>query len=275
MTAASTPAMAALARYEDLPSQAGAATTVLRLVEDPNAGVADLTAVIGTDPALAARIMRVANSSYYGLSGRVATLTFAVSVIGFQAIRGLAVTAAASLDGTDATPSGFWQTAATTAAAGDLLAPMLGAHPGDAFSLGLLHTLGAALLHQHHPLPALCLPGTVDETELAEQEVSLYGIGHAEAAARVLTAWRFPGHLCELIASHHEPVLPDATPLQRLLPTARALTHLTLADHPDHSGAEKTIARLTHGKIAPDQLPPLIARLDDRAHCLHESLTLS
>jgi HD-like signal output (HDOD) protein len=268
-----TTALEALARLERLPSRAAAAQSVLRLVDDPDTGAADLAQVIGTDPAFAARVIRVANSSYFGMSSRVSTLPFAVSIIGFQAIRGLAVAAAAGLDGPNAAPAGFWLAATTAATAADLVAPTLGAHPGDAFCLGLLHTLGSALLHQHQQPATLCLPGPVEDADLTRHEIDIYGIGHADAAARVLTAWKFPQHLCTLIARHHEPVLPDATPLERVLPTARALTHLALTDQPrDNPSNDLTLARLTQGRLAHPELDTLIERIHERAAALHEAL---
>jgi HD-like signal output (HDOD) protein len=263
-----------LSRYERLPARAGVAQSVLRVVDDPDAGIADLVAVIGTDPAFAARVMRVANSSYYGITGRVSTLPYAVSIIGFQAIRGLAIAAAAGLDGPNTTPAGFWRAATIAATAADLVAPLLGAHPGDAFCLGLLHTLGSALLHQHRPLPALCLPDPVDDADLARQEIEIYGIGHAEAGARTLTAWKFPEQLCSLIARHHEPVLPDASPLERVLPTARALTQRALTDQPhdDDRDSDHTLARLSHGQLTTSVIDALITQIHDRAAALHDAL---
>jgi HD-like signal output (HDOD) protein len=269
----------AITGQELLPTQAAAAVNVLRLVEDPDTDIADLAAAIGTDPVLAARVIRLASSSYYGLPGRVSTLPFAVSIIGFQSIRGLAVAAAAGLEGPDAVPEGFWLSAATAAAAADLVAPIVNAHTGDAFCLGLLHTLGTALLHQRHPAAQLCLPVPADDATQCQDEVEIYGIDHAHAAAQVLAEWKFPTHLCELIASHHDPTLPDAPPLGRVLPIARTLT--TIALHPNRTtdpsnvpaGSERDLARLTDGRLDAFQINTLLAHVRERADALHTALT--
>jgi HD-like signal output (HDOD) protein len=261
-----------VASYEQLPPRAGAAARVLQLVDDPDAGAGDVAKAIGTDPTFAARVLALANSAYYGLSGRVGTLSYAVSVVGFQALRSLAVAAAAGLDKPGSAPAGYWQQAATCATGADLLAPMLGANPGDAFSLGLLHTLGSALLHQHHPLPALCLPYPDDLHALAQAELDIYGIGHAEAGARVLAAWRFPERLCTLIESHHEAPLPDASAVERTLHGARALTHLVLSERPDPAAAEHALSWMSEGRLDPPSIEPLVAQLRERSAALLEGL---
>jgi HD-like signal output (HDOD) protein len=261
-----------LARYEDLPSRAGAASRVLILADDVDTNAVDLANVIGTDPAFTARVITLANSAYYGLSGRVGTLHYAISVIGFRTIRSMAVTLAAGLEKPDAVPKGFWEQAATAASAGNMLAPAFGANAGDAFSLGLLHTLGSALLHQCRPLPQLCLPFPTDQHEVDEQELELYGIGHAEAGAQVLAAWRFPSRLCDLIAFHHSVPLPDAAPLERVLHAARALSNIVLAPESDLEKSTNSLIWLSEGRLGSSDIEPLAAELAEHSQALLNGL---
>ncbi len=95
-----------------MPARAGAAARVLAITDDPEASIGDLVNAVGADPALAAKILTLANSAYYGLSRRVGTLQYAISVIGFQTVRALAVPVCAGLDGPNAVPAGFWEGAA-------------------------------------------------------------------------------------------------------------------------------------------------------------------
>ena len=97
-------------------AQPAAAEQVLRIVSDPMAGAAEVARVVETDPALAARVMRLANSPYYGAPRRVSSTRHAIVMLGFDTVRGLAVSAACSLlDGrVDAGPHGFWRHAITT-----------------------------------------------------------------------------------------------------------------------------------------------------------------
>lgn len=260
-----------LARHEQLPARAQAAARVLQLCDDPDTSAQQLARAIGTDPVFAAKVLRVANSSYYGLSGRVSTLPFAVSVVGFQTVRSLAVVAAAGLDDPNATPSGFWEGAALAATAAEALAPLLDADPGDAFSLGLLHTLGSALLHQHRPLGLVCLPAPGDPAGLSAAETAAYGTTHETIGARVLALWHFPEHVCLLIARHHEPLLTDASPLERTLHAARSVADALLRDvAPDR--LEPPIEWVTDGQVVGDELPALFERVKERAGALLDGL---
>jgi HD-like signal output (HDOD) protein len=263
---------ALLARHEEMPARAGAAARVVALADDPDTSAQQLAEAIAPDAVFAARLLRVANSSYYGLGGRVSSLTFAVAVVGFQTVRSLAVAAAAGLDSPDAVPAGFWEVAATCATAAELVAPLLGANPGEAFSLGLLHVLGSALLHQQSPLPMLCLPEPESPSELVHLEQQLYGIDHQEAGARVLTAWRLPEALCQLIARHHEPLLPDAPPLERSLHTARALADRILCAGETDLATDHVIAWISDGRLTSSDLGPLLVRLQEKADSLVRGL---
>lgn len=261
-----------LARHEQLPARAAAAARVLQLADDPDTSAQDLARAIGTDPVFAARVLRVANSTYYGLSGRVSTLPFAVSVIGFQVVRSLAVVAATGLDSPDGAPQGFWTAAAHAATGSELMASLLGADPGNAFCLGLLHTIGAVLLHQHQPLAQLCLPEPADTVRMLTQEQERYGISHDQLGARVLAAWHFPQHVCTLIDRHHEVVLPDATPLERSLHSARILTDLLLTEEPPTPSQQGELAWLTEGRLREPDLPAVLERMADRSAALLDGL---
>jgi HD-like signal output (HDOD) protein len=255
-----------------VPSRTGPATRGLMLVDDPDSGVADIAKVIGSDPAFASKVIGLANSAYYGLSGRVGTLPYAVSVLGFQTIRALAVSIAAGLDEPNGVPVGFWEQAATTAAAANIVAPIIGANAPDAFCVGLLHTLGSALLHQQHPLPALCLPYPADPDEFDAREMELYEIGHAEAGARVLSSWKFPERLCALVGGHHDAPLPDAGPLARALSAARTLADLVLSEEPNLIRAESTLKRLSEGKVTPAHVAPIVGQIGEQAEALLDGL---
>ncbi|MGX7678954.1 HDOD domain-containing protein [Jatrophihabitans sp. DSM 45814] len=259
----------------EVPSRAAAATRVLLMIDDPDSGVAELANAIGCDPAFTARVMALANSAYYGLGGRVGSVQFAVSVLGFQTIRALAVSAAAGLDRPDSVPVGFWEQAAVSATAASAVAPILGANSQSTFCLGLLHTLGSALLHQRSPLPQLCLPFAADSDELQRRELELYGVGHAEAGAELLSSWRFPQQLCELIHSHHEVPLPDANALSRSLSASREITDLALNEHADRARSEHVLLRLSEGRLTPSQLDPLLSKVIETSASLLSGLTAS
>jgi len=260
-----------LRRYEHLPARSAAAIELVRLTQDPNSSAGDLARVISGDAVFAAKCLRVANSAFYGLSGHVSTLPFAVSVLGFQVIRSLSLASIAGLDDPNAAPAGFWRAAAICATAAEHVAPVLGASTGDAFSLGLLHMLGAALLHQHDPVVRLCLPEAEDPEEQIAQEREHFGIAHHEAAERILLAWHLPAELCGLIGRHHEPLLTESGPLERTLYTARALADRLLTDQTPHF-SEADIVWATDGRIPAVEIAGLTERIEERSENLLESI---
>src|SRR3954454_19569323 len=94
---------------ERLPTDSTAAVRVLLIADDASSSADDLGAVVAADPALTTRVMRMANSAFYGLSGRVRSCAFAVTVLGFSTVRSVAAaTAAGALEEDVTLPPGFW-----------------------------------------------------------------------------------------------------------------------------------------------------------------------
>jgi putative nucleotidyltransferase with HDIG domain len=192
-----------------LPAQPLAALRVLELVDEQNASPGDLARLIETDPALSARVIRLANAPYYGVTRKVSSASRAVMLLGFSTVRALAVSAACSLiaEKGPAGPPGYWAHSVTSAAAASVVARELQSPPGDAFSAGLLHDIGTALLYRRDPEGY----GRVAETvaagaaTLTEAERATFGTTHAEAGAAVLEEWRFPPAFVEAVAVHHHP----------------------------------------------------------------------
>jgi len=178
-----------------LTPQPAAAVRLLRLVDDPGASGHDLARVVSADPALSARMIRLANSPYYGVSGRVGNASRAVVLLGFATVRALAVGAAAALllETYDETPAGFWAHSVAAASSASALARHIGVNADDAFSVGLLHDIGALLLWPEHV------------RALGDRAPDSMPPDHEEAGARVLEAWRFPPSFVRAVAHHHHP----------------------------------------------------------------------
>lgn len=207
---------------EQVPASRGAALQVVQLVDDPKAGSAEVAAAVAVDPALTARILQVANSAYYGLSGRVRTTSFAVTVVGFQTVRSLAALAAAGISRDDRLPRGFWQRSAGGAAAGSLLAGRAGASAPDAFCVGMLHDLGSVLLWRRDPDRHERLSRRTD-VPVTQLEQEAFGTTHAALAAELLEGWSVPLDLCAAIGRHHEAPSASAAPLRKALQGGLAL----------------------------------------------------
>ena len=80
-----------------LPVQPGAAMRLLWMLEDPRTSAADLGRLIESDPALSTQVIRLANTAFYGLSGKVSSAWRAVTVLGLATVRAIATTSAFDL----------------------------------------------------------------------------------------------------------------------------------------------------------------------------------
>ncbi|GAB7189976.1 hypothetical protein NUM3379_06820 [Kineococcus sp. NUM-3379] len=183
---------------DDLPAQRPVAARVIATADDSRSSAKTLGEVVAYDPALTARLMRLANSAYFGLRGRVASTTFAVTVVGFSTVRSLAVAAMAGLDEEDAQlPERFWERSLLCAVAAGELAPRLGVRAPDAFALGLLARLGQALLFRCDDGYADVVAAAPDRADLLVAETRAYGVTHVRLSAEALAAWGFPADMPE------------------------------------------------------------------------------
>lgn len=240
-----------------------AAVQVLTVVDDPNTDSPKVAATVELDPALTAQIMRLANSAFYGMSGRVGNTGFAVTVIGFSAVRSLAAMNATGLDDANQpTPAGFWRHAAASAAGCAAVAGRFGIPRNDAFAAGLLHDLGTALLHRFDPgaHAALLAEHGHDGRALRDAEAEVFGLGHDQAAARVLGAWRFPEAFVNAVGRHHESSA-NASPFDRVLMAGDLLAQLATGEQV--LGEADTIALQLAG-IEESELPELLAITAER-----------
>lgn len=220
-----------------LPAQRPALLRVVSLVDDPDAALKDVADACAPDPVFTARLLQLANSAHYGRRGRVGSALMAVNVLGGETVRGLAVTMALGLSGESGPlPDGFWHRAAATAAGSRLVAPRVGADPGDAFSVGLLREVGAALLFRAAPLPYTELRAACDDAGLAAAERDWCGTTSGEVTAAALGAAGLPDEVGRTIAEHQlddERGTPPTTPLARALRGGVVLARAVAAEEVD------------------------------------------
>lgn len=260
-----------LLELEQLPPARAAALRVVQIVDDPDSAAADVAAAASVDAALTARMLRMANSAYYGLSGRVASASFAVTVVGFQTVRSLAAMAAAGFVSDADLPPGFWARGAATASGTALLARRVGADVAQAFCIGILHDLGTALLWRHDPERQGGLLARATDSEPAHVlEFQTYGATHASLCADVLAAWHFPDELCVAIGRHHDAPSTAATPLRRALQGGIALA--ALADGSVGPRDPFTVASLEAAAVSVTDRAALVAQVQRETEELTSAL---
>jgi HD-like signal output (HDOD) protein/CheY-like chemotaxis protein len=165
-------------------------------LESPNCGAGEIAAVVCRDPALAAKVLQLVNSSFFGLPRRVTSVPEAVAYLGVATLRSLVLSTeamslfrpAARAAGLDVDGLSVRAVAAATEAA-RLAAPE---HRSDAFTAGLLSDVGLLLLAAKAP-------------ELLRRDEADLGFGHGAAGAYLLGLWGLPPGVVEAVAFHHEP----------------------------------------------------------------------
>lgn len=182
------------------------------LLEDPECPASAIGQLIGRDPVLTARLLRLANSSFYGFPSRIDTVSRAITVIGMQALRNLVLVTSAvdSLSGLPVPDmKDYWRHSLRAAIVARTLAIRCrAAEPEALFAAGLLHDIGIQIIAAKLPEIARELDFRARDTgrSIAEVEREVLGFDHAEVGAELLSTWRLPPTLSEPVAWHHRPL---------------------------------------------------------------------
>lgn len=181
-------------------------TRIMELTGNPNTVNHDLAKVIERDQSIAMRVVSASNSAFYGFSKKITTLSQAILVIGFDMVRGLALTTSVF----NTVPARhkpllkeLWAHSFRTAEAAAMLAGKTGAiEKESAFLAGLFHDIGRAIILQ------VSEKGSTDanpfDRNLAEER-KIFGATHAEAGAWLAEKYQLPETVVNAIRYHHEP----------------------------------------------------------------------
>jgi diguanylate cyclase (GGDEF)-like protein len=195
-----------------LPSVPAVAIKLLDLVQNMDSSTRDIVETIKSDPALAAKILRSANSSYFSFRSEVHTLEQAVPLIGRTVITSLALSFSLSAEAMTDGPLGqhykqFWLQSVVQASAAETLAGYVDrkSMSGELFMTGLLIDLGQlAMLRvlRDDYLPVIEKLQD-DDADLQQCEKEVLGFDHAEVGARLMQQWKFPQPMCDAALHHH------------------------------------------------------------------------
>ena len=201
-------------QINNLPAFSVVVSKVLRVVDNPISSARDIEKVVKYDQVLASKILKMANSAYYGYAGKISTLSQGVVILGLNTLRALLLTASANkimnrkLLGYRLEEGRFWEHSVLTALGSrDLANKLRYKNPEEAFVGGLLHDIGKLVLDRH----VLKNRGIIEDiinkegVPLTEAEREVLGINHANVGRRMAEKWNFPPVLSEVINFHHEP----------------------------------------------------------------------
>lgn len=213
-----------VAWIKDLVTLPDVAMRIARMVNDPNSSAADIGREVSKDPALTARLLRIANSPALGQNGKIATISRAITLLGVRQVRDLTVglTAVRTFDGIGnelVTMASFWRHSVLCAVAATQIAERRkGSRDDSPFIAGLLHDIGQLVLYSKAPeLARRALLMSVDDPDdaglyVCEREVM--GFDHAAVGVALARNWGLPQALQECIEFHHEPQLAPSHPLE-------------------------------------------------------------
>ncbi len=215
-----------------LPTLPTVVTQMISLIDNPTTSANDVAKLISTDQALTAKMLKLANSAFYGFPREIATVNHAVVVLGFETVKslGLSVSVLERFSGSssngDFDRQRFWEHSIGCAAAARLLASKVRYRTrgkGEAFAGGILHDIGKLVLGQFFPQEFSEILGLVtrDDVYIGKAEEEVLGLTHAEVGAWLGERWNMPKQLVDAIAFHHAP--GRLSPREAELP---ALIHL-------------------------------------------------
>jgi diguanylate cyclase (GGDEF)-like protein len=210
-----------------LPSLPAIALQVIELTRDANVPIDRIAKLVQNDPALATRILRTVNSSYYGLTSPCPTISRAVSLLGINTVKSLVLgfslvdmTGSSAKKGFDLTS--YWRRTIYSAAGARLLAKRARCCDiEEAFIGGLLQDVGMLAAHSAlgDAYTEILASAPEDHDALGGTEFAAAGFDHASVGAALMERWKLPPQVVECTRRHHEPDLakPAFASLVRLV----------------------------------------------------------
>ena len=192
----------------DLPTIPVVATKVMQLIESENATAEELSKIVASDPAVAARVLKISNSSYYGCQRQIQTLSHAIVVLGFATLKSLIVAASVKqvYQPYGLTEKMLWEHSFGAGLAARIIAKETRfASEEEAFLGGLFHDIGKIIMNsmnsrQFQDVMQRCYNDGLS-FEVAERQV--YSYTHSEVGGLVIKKWNFPDMLMHAVLNHH------------------------------------------------------------------------
>lgn len=184
---------------------------IIKTVEDPRSSAAQLHKIIAHDPALVTRILKVVNSSFYGLPGQIGSIERAIVLLGLNAVKNIAVAASLGAmfrgvtlcDGF--TAKDLWTHCVSVAVTARHLAREMKVPIADeAFLAGMIHDTGILVALQVWPdqLRQACQRVRDSGGNFCQVEREILGVDHQQLGSALAEMWKFP-RSCQLVAGHH------------------------------------------------------------------------
>lgn len=205
---------------KDVPTLPVIYQKLFQKMQDPNVAVPEIAEIITQDPALTAKILHLVNSAFYGYSKKIKTISRAVVVLGFRAVRSAALAVSVFDYFADEESDGvnmldFWKHSIAVATITRVLATELKFQQQDeAFIVGLLHDVGKLIEKRYfeEDFQEVCTVATEQHLSWYECEKALFQINHATIGKAIFRAWDFPPTVVDAVQFHHNPASSTKAP---------------------------------------------------------------
>lgn len=225
-------------KIQDLPRLPQVEQELLSKLDDEDLSLESIASKVSLDPALAAKVIKLANTSYYGANSKVVTIQQAVAMLGTSQLKNFIRTsilnkcipsrACANFDA-----KAYWRHNIATAICAELISRTLRMKHDFAFTAGLLHDIGRLVLAACFPKPyeqvLLCAQQT--DCGLLQAERHILGVDHIAAGQILAMQWQFSDAIQDAIRGHHDPDEQELNSLASVIHVANAIVHgLDLCD---------------------------------------------
>ncbi|MDR1577481.1 MAG: HDOD domain-containing protein [Deltaproteobacteria bacterium] len=194
-------------RIKNLPTVPGIVAKISRMVENPETSAAEVGRLIAQDQVLSAKVLRMANSAFFGMSRKISSISQALVILGFDVVKGLVLTSSV-FDMIQKSMAGLWEHSIGCAAAAGAVATVLGRDDAEEILVaGLLHDLGKVVLALNLPDEMAVVRKKIASGPILfyEAENELLDFDHCDLGEWLAEHWNLPESLAEPMRLHHRP----------------------------------------------------------------------
>lgn len=222
-------------KIEDIPTIPSTINNIMTLIEDPNSNPKDIEIEILKDQSITSKVLKLSNSSYYGFSRKITTISDATILLGFKTIKSIVLASGLSKFLVRELPDGYrldkyelWNQSQTCAVIARYIAKKLKiSNPEEAYIAGLIRDIGKIILNQYVAKEYDTIMYKVENEmkTFSQAEKEVLHFSHEEVGAGIAQKWNFPESLVESILYHHHPEKATIAPkLVSLVHIADAIT---------------------------------------------------